>query len=118
MGALIKGEPDWNILKSTMDDEIKRLQTELISDKEYQKLQNQFETSYVEANSSVEGIASSLATYHMLQGDASRINRQLDIYRTITKEDIKRVANAYLNQNQRVEIKYLAGTEPSDEVSK
>lgn len=117
MGALIKGEPDWNNLKSTMDDEIKRLQTELISDKEYQKLQNQFETSYVEVNSSVEGIASSLATYHMLQGDTNRINTQLDIYRSITKEDIKRVANAYLNPNQRVEIKYLSGTAPSEEAS-
>lgn len=118
MGLLIKGEPNWEKLKSTMDDEIKKLQTDLISDKEYQKLQNQFETAYVESNSSVEGIASSLATYYMLQGDTNLINKQLDIYRSITKEDIRRVANAYLNPNQRVEIKYLAGTEPAEEESK
>jgi predicted Zn-dependent peptidase len=118
MGALIKGEPDWDVLKATMDDEIKTLQTQLISDKEFQKLQNQFETSYVEANSSVEGIAASLASYNMLQGDTERINKQLDIYRTITKDDIMRVANTYLNPNQRVEIKYLAGTDPEDEASK
>jgi len=118
MGALIKGEPDWDILKATMDEEIKKLQTDLISDKEYQKLQNQFETSFVQANSSVEGIASSLATYYMLQGNANRINKQLDIYRTITKEDIKRVASTYLNPNQRVEIKYLSGTDPAKEDSK
>ena len=114
MGALIKGEPDWDALKVTMDDEIKKLQTELISDKEYQKLQNQFETNYVEANSSVQGIASSLATYYMMQGDTDRINKQLDIYRSITKEDIMRVANEYLKPNQRVEIKYLAGSGPED----
>lgn len=114
MGALIKGEPDWDALRATMDDEIKKLQTELISDKEYQKLQNQFETNYVEANSSVQGIASSLATYYMLQGDTDRINKQLDIYRSITKEDIMRVANEYLKPNQRVEIKYLAGSGPED----
>jgi len=117
MGALIKGEPNWDELKSTMDEEIQRLQTELISDKEYQKLQNQFETAFVESNSSVEGIAGSLATYYMLQGDTDRINTQLDIYRTITKEDIKRVAGAYLNPNQRVEIKYLAGSKPTEEES-
>jgi predicted Zn-dependent peptidase len=115
MGALIKGEPDWDNLKATMDEEINKLQTELISEKEYQKLQNQFETRFVNANSRIEGIASSLATYQMLQGDASRINNELDIYRTITREDIMRVANKYLNPNQRVEIKYLAGTEPSNE---
>ena len=118
MGAIIKGEPNWNMLKTTMDEEIKKLQTELISEKEYQKLQNQFETNYVQANSSVEGIASSLATYHMLQGDANRINKQLDIYRTITKEDIKRVASTYLNPNQRVEIKYLSGTDPATDSTK
>ena len=118
MGAIIKGEPVWDILKSTMDQEIKKLQTVLISDKEYQKLQNQFETNYVQANSSVEGIAASLATYYMLQGDANRINKQLDIYRTITKEDIKRVASTYLNPNQRVEIKYLSGTDPATDATK
>jgi len=118
MGAIIKGEPDWDMLKSTMDEEIKKLQTELISEKEYQKLQNQFETNYVQANSTVEGIASSLAKYYMLQGDTNRINKQLDIYRTITKEDIKRVANTYLNPNQRVEIKYLSGTDPAKDTTK
>ena len=115
MGALIKGEPDWDSLKETMDEEIKKLQTELISEKEYQKLKNQFETRFVNANSRIEGIASSLATYQMLQGDASRINKELDIYNSITREDIIAVANKYLNPNQRVEIKYLAGSEPESD---
>jgi len=118
MGALIKGEPNWEMLKNTMDDEIKTLQTELITDREFQKLQNSFETSYVQANSSVEGIAASLATYNMLQGDTNRINEQLNIYRTITKEDIMRVAKTYLNPNQRVELKYLSGSDPKEEASK
>jgi predicted Zn-dependent peptidase len=115
MGALIKGEPDWDSLKATMDEEIKKLQTELISEKEYQKLKNQFETRFVNANSRIEGIASSLATYQMLQGDAARINKELDIYNSITREDIMAVANKYLNPNQRVEIKYLAGSEPESD---
>jgi len=115
MGAIIKGEPNWDELKATIDDEIKKLQTELISEKEYQKLQNQFETRFVNANSRVEGIASSLATYQMLQGDASRINKELDVYRSISRDDIMRVAKKYLNPNQRVEIKYLAGSEPENE---
>ena len=117
MGALIKGEPNWEMLKNTMDDEIKTLQTELITDREFQKLQNSFETSYVQANSSVEGIAASLATYNMLQGDTNRINEQLNIYRTISKEDIMRVAKTYLNPNQRVELKYLSGSDPKEKAS-
>ena len=83
--------------------------------KEYQKLKNQFETRFVEANSRVEGIASSLATYYMLRGDTSKINNELEMYNSITREDIMRVAKKYLNSNQRVEIKYLSGTAPTEE---
>ena len=114
MGTLIKGEPDWEKLNGMMTEEISKLQTTLISEKEYQKLKNQFETRFVNANSSVEGIASSLATYYMLQGgDTSRINKELSIYNSITREDIMRVARKYLNPNQRLELKYLAGEAPA-----
>ena len=115
MGALIKGEPDFDMIKGIMDEEIKKLQTELISEREYEKLRNQFETRYVSANSSVQGIASSLATYNMLKGGTNRINEELSIYKDITREDIKRVANKYLNPNQRLELTYLAGEAPAAE---
>lgn len=112
MGAIIKGDPNWDELKSSMDEEISKLQTELISEREFQKLRNQFETQYVNSNSRVEGIAASLATYNMLKGDTSLINKELEIYNSITREDIKRVANKYLKPNQRLELKYLAGSAP------
>jgi len=113
MGALIKGEPDFDQLRTMMDEEISKLQTTLISEKEYQKLKNQFETRFVNSNSSVEGIASSLATYYMLHGgDTNKINKELSIYNSITREDIMRVAKKHLNPNQRLELKYLAGEAP------
>jgi predicted Zn-dependent peptidase len=115
MGALIKGDVDFEVIKTMMNEEIKKLQTELISDREFQKLQNTFETQFVSSNSSVEGIAASLATYNMLKGDTSLINKELSIYQSITKEDIKRVANKYLNANQRLELTYLAGEAPTEE---
>ena len=49
-----------------MDEEIAVMQNELISERDYEKLMNQFENRFVNSNSSVEGIASSLATYHLL----------------------------------------------------
>jgi len=94
-------------LLDEMDEEILKMQNELISEKDYQKLQNQFESQYVNSNSSIEGIASSLATYYMLYNDVNLINTQLDIYRSITREDIQSVVKKYLNPNQRVEIEYL-----------
>lgn len=115
MGALSKGDVTLDKLAEVMDEEIVKLQTELISEREYQKLQNQFETRFVSSNSRVEGIAASLATYNMLKGDTGLINKELDIYRSITREDIKRVANKYLKPNQRLELDYLAGTAPTEE---
>lgn len=107
MGALAMGDTPLENLAESMDEEIKKLQTELISEEEHQKLQNQFENNYVNSNSSMQGIASSLATYHVLYGDVNLINDEIKIYRSITREDIKRVANKYLNPNQRLELDYL-----------
>ena len=43
----------------------------------------------------------------MLYGNINLINDEIDIYRSITREEIRDVANKYLNPNQRVEIEYL-----------
>ena len=98
-----------------MDEEIVKLQTELISEREFQKLRNQFEAQYVSSNSRVQGIASSLASYYMLQGGTDRINKELDMYNSITREDIMEAANKYLKPNQRLELDYLAGSAPTEE---
>lgn len=105
--ALPLGEVPLTDLLAEMDEEVVKIQTELISERDYQKLQNQFENQFVNSNSSVEGIASSLARYYMLYGNTDLINNEIDIYRSITREDIKAVANKYLNPNQRVILEYL-----------
>lgn len=94
-------------LRSDIDAEIQKLQTNLISNEDFQKLQNIFENRFVNSNSSIEGIAHSLATYNVLRGNTNLINNEIDIYRSITKEDIREAAKKYLNTNQRVVINYL-----------
>jgi predicted Zn-dependent peptidase len=79
-------------------DRNRKLQTELISDKELQKLQNKYENQYVNSNASIEGVADNLATYYMLYKDVNLINTEIDMYRTITPEEIRTVAKKYLNQ--------------------
>ena len=105
--ALPLAQTPLDTLVAEIDEEINKLQTELISQREYEKLQNKFENRYVNSNSTVAGIASSLATYQMLYGDANLINKEIDIYRSITREEIRDVAKKYLNPNQRVELEYL-----------
>lgn len=107
MAALPLGQTSLNDLVKEMDEEITKLQTELVSDDDLQKVRNKFENQFVASNSSVQGIASSLATNYMLAGDTNRINKELEIINSITKEDIQRVAKKYLATERRVVIEYL-----------
>ncbi|SEC26793.1 Predicted Zn-dependent peptidase [Tenacibaculum sp. MAR_2009_124] len=105
--ALPLGKNSLSDLVKEMDVEIIKIQNELISEKDFQKLQNKFENDFVNSNSSVEGIANSLARFNVLYGDTNLINSEIDIYRSITREEIKAVAKKYLNKNQRLVMEYL-----------
>ena len=108
--ALPLGQVELDTLLAEMDEEISKMQTELISERDFQKLMNQFENRFVNSNSTVAGIANSLARYYLLYGDVNLINTQLELYRSITREEIRDVAKKYLSPNQRVEIQYLPET--------
>ena len=105
--AIPMGNTSKDVLKKDIDVEIKKLQTDLISEEDYQKLQNQVENDFVNANSSVEGIANTLADSYLLKGNTNLINEEINIYRSITREDLRNAARKYLNSNQRAIINYL-----------
>ncbi|MEQ9230957.1 MAG: insulinase family protein, partial [Cyclobacteriaceae bacterium] len=94
-------------LADAMDAEIAKVKNEPIPDKEFQKLKNQIENNFVSSNSTVQGIAESLADYHVYFGDANLINSEIDRYMAVTKEDIMRVAKKYLVPENRVSLTYL-----------
>ncbi|MBL85598.1 MAG: peptidase M16 [Winogradskyella sp.] len=105
------GDVSLDTLITEMDEEIAKIQEELISERDYQKLQNQFENQFVNSNSSIEGIANSLARYYMLYDDVNLINNEIEIYRSITREEMRDVAKKYLNPNQRLILEYLPKTD-------
>jgi predicted Zn-dependent peptidase len=98
-------------LEKSLLAEIEKLKKDGITDEEYRKLQNQAENDFVEQNQKVLGVATNLATYHTFQGNADLINTELDKYKKVTKEDIKRVANKYFTKENRVVIHYLPKSE-------
>jgi len=105
--SLPVGDNGLDSLMGEMEEEIAKVRDSLISERDYQKLQNTFENQYVNANSSIAGIAGSLATYYLLYGDTSLINNQIEIYRSISREEIREVARKYLKPEQSLELKYL-----------
>lgn len=94
-------------LEKSMEAVITELQTDLIPEKEFQKLQNQVESDFVTANASMAGIARNLANYEMYYGDANLVNTELERYRKVTREDLRRVALQYFNKNARVVLYWL-----------
>jgi predicted Zn-dependent peptidase len=94
-------------LAAEISEEIIKLQTELISEREFEKLQNIYKNRFVTANATVSGIANSLANYYTFYGDTSLINKELEIYKNISREEIREVAKKYLNKNQSLYLEYL-----------
>ncbi len=94
-------------VEASMDAEVQKVQNELISESEFQKLRNQVENDFISTNSTVQGIAESLANYHTYFGEANLINTEIERYMKVTREDIQRVANKYLTKDNRVVLYYL-----------
>lgn len=111
IGAIPLGKTSLDDLIKEMDEEILKLQTELISDRDLQKVRNKFENQFVSSNANIQGIANSLARNYMLVGDTNRINEELNIINSITKEEIRDVAKKYLAKNRRVIIEYLPASQ-------
>ncbi len=106
--ALPNGAFALDSLQADMDEEIKKLQTELISDVDFTKIRNQYENDYIGKNAKMLGVAENLAegyTFH--NKNTNHINTELDEVRKVTRADIQNVAKKYLNKNQRVVVYYL-----------
>ena len=98
---------DPQVLEDGMEVMYKEVRDELITEREFEKLRNQVESGFIQSNSTMAGIAESLANYHMYFGNADLINKEVDRYRKVTREDIKRVANKYFVKTNRVTLHYL-----------
>jgi len=98
---------DPKVLEDAMDELYKEVRDELITEREFEKLRNQIESNFIQSNSTMAGIAESLANYHMYFGNTNLVNDELARYMKVTREDIKRVANKYIQKDKRVVLYYL-----------
>ncbi|WP_235611163.1 M16 family metallopeptidase [Blattabacterium punctulatus] len=91
-------------LTKVIDEEIENLKKKGITQYELNKQKNFFEKKFLFDNYSMSGIASNLSHYFLYYKNTNLINTDIEKYRKISVEDIKIVANKYLNKNCRVRL--------------
>jgi len=94
-------------IEAAMDDEIQKVVDEGLTDREFQKLQNQTENDFISQNTTMAGIGENLASYYTFFRDPGLINTEIDKYLAVTPEDIVEVAKKYLVPENRVVLHYL-----------
>jgi predicted Zn-dependent peptidase len=102
------------VLEAAMNEEIAIARNELISDEELQKLKNQFENQIVNSNTSIQSRAYNLAINYTFFKNTNLINTEIEKYLSVSKEDIRRVANTYFREDNRVVLYYLPKTQQNN----
>jgi predicted Zn-dependent peptidase len=85
-------------------EEIDKVRTELIPEKELEKIKAQTKANFINGLRSNLGLASQLVNYQNATGDWRDLFRDLDRVNALTPEDIKRVAEKYLDPEKRIVV--------------
>jgi zinc protease len=103
-GKLVKGV-SLETANKAVNEEIEKMQSELVNDLELQKVKNKTESIIAFEDMSVMSRATSLANYELL-GDANLMNTELDRYQAITTLDIQEYSKIIFNENNSNTIHY------------
>ncbi|MDR0660500.1 MAG: insulinase family protein [Prevotellaceae bacterium] len=94
-------------VESALDAEIEKVRNELVSEEEFQMAMAAKEFEVANSLISLPSKAQTFANNYTYFKDASRINKILDDYTSLTRENIRNVAKKYLTKNNRVVLYYL-----------
>jgi zinc protease len=97
-------------IEREMDRLLEQMKAELISDRELQKAKNQIESAFIYAQDSIFGQAMKIGYYEAV-GGWRLMDGYLDGIRKVSREDIQRVAKAYLDRDRRTVGILLPGKE-------
>lgn len=87
-------------IEREIDKLLDKVKVELVSERELQKAKNQVESSFIFAQDSIFGQALKIGYYEIV-GDWRDMDKYLDGIRRVTREDIRRVAQQYLDRDRR-----------------
>jgi predicted Zn-dependent peptidase len=97
---------DVKIAEKAVTEELEKLKVEFVSDDELQKCKNKVESSITFSETDVLTKATNLAICELL-GDANEINKEIEKYNMVTKEQLKKVANGIFEHANSSTLYYL-----------
>lgn len=105
-GKLVKGV-DIKDAEAAVNEELKKLQREGISEAELEKVKNKTESAMAFEDMSLTNRAASIAMYELL-GDADLMNTELSRYHAVTAEQIKEQSRIVFDENNCNTMYYLS----------
>ncbi len=106
----ICGKPASGVTLTELEEavwkEIQALSSQPVSQEEFRKVKNQFESHYVFDNLNYLNVATNLAFYELL-GDANLMNEQVERYENVTAEQVLQSASECLVESNCSVVKYL-----------
>jgi zinc protease len=93
--------------EAALIEELERLKSEPVSDRELQRAKNQFARDYIIGRTSNEQKAAHLAHAVVIHNDITTADGEFEIFTDITPEDVQRVARTYFTPENRLVLKIL-----------
>lgn len=113
--AVAASGTDAATLENAILKEIHRVKVEGVTDEELQRAKNQREVAFYRNVAEINDRANLLGRYELYYGDYRKMFSAPKAFANVSKEDIKRVANAYLIRKNRT-VGILDSKEDRDEI--
>ena len=98
--------------EAALIEELERLKTDFISERELQQAKNQFARDYVFGRGTIEQKASHLVHAAVIHDDITTVDAEFDIFMNVTREDVQRVARTYFTEENRLVLTILPAPPP------
>ncbi|HMK03548.1 MAG TPA: pitrilysin family protein [Ferruginibacter sp.] len=103
-------------MDALLKEAITSFETRGVTDKDIMKFKGGIEAQYVNQLQSVQGKGARLAAFQTITGNPNMIGKLLNMYRSVTKEDVWRVYNEYIKGKHSVTVSVLTKGQEKDKM--
>ncbi|MEP7256054.1 MAG: pitrilysin family protein [Ferruginibacter sp.] len=103
-------------MDSLLKEALISFETRGVTDEDIAKFKGGIEATYINRLQSVQGKGSQLALFQTLSGNPNMIGKLLNMYRSVTKEDVLRVYNEYIKGKHGVTVSVITKGQEKDKM--